>query len=96
MAQELLPAEASISTWEISGSAACLQQLEHVCRSTPITNSTKHGANVINNAYSFAEYTWIFIRIKKDIFVTQGLCFFSTNSQVLATQFSGLNKSSKK
>lgn len=96
MAQELLPAEVSITNWEISESAACLLQLEHVYSSTCRANSSKHGANVINNSYSFDEYTWIFIRIKKDISVTQGLCFFSTNSQVLATQFSGLYKFSKK
>lgn len=68
MAQNLLPAEASVTNWEISESAECLLQLERVYSSTCRTNSIKYGANVINNPYSFDDYTWIFIRIKKSHF----------------------------
>lgn len=62
VAQELLPAEASVSNWETSGRAAHLLQSEHGYSTTCITNSTQYGANVINNAHSFARYTQIFIR----------------------------------
>lgn len=80
--------------------SSCLQRHQSVIGRSLDVQHSYYSQNMSiaahNNAYSFAEYTWIFIRIKKDISVTQGLCFFSTVSQVLATQFSGLNKSSKK